>query len=424
MLRGSVSLSEVDRSILLELIKLSRFNAHFYLEANKHEKWRVWLYPLTREAGTAATFSANLIQLREQAKGLDHPERINKNAIKKSVDIAIIGNAISASASAVELTQNLRAMRRVRRHGYGSKESVAYVKEIFETTNTLFNEREQLSSLETNLVKRRVCQTESALLKRIRQQLLYEFVIWSSQLRDQAWRENSFYVIDTIQNFTRMTSGIVARKALAEPRLAGAAAISGLVGNSLLTVNPIFCNLIGAAMGRRQRHKLAKGFSIERPAMLADDSLQKLQELQRNLPDEKQKELLTDTIAFGERSQRLDKSLDRETKEIQRYQEIAQQQAIVGPLVGLTGVASSVLAVTAFYGYRHKPTIPNKIQFPGRISATAGQGIALIVTPYTMFAGMLRAQRLKARGQLPSQILEQRLKNLDRMEDKVKSSRP
>lgn len=65
--------TEVDRAIFFELVKLAKFNVHFHMEANRHQKWRSLAYPLAREAGTALTFSATLIDLAQLTKGLDSP---------------------------------------------------------------------------------------------------------------------------------------------------------------------------------------------------------------------------------------------------------------------------------------------------------------------------------------------------------------
>jgi hypothetical protein len=105
--------------------------------------------------------------------------------------------------------------------------------------------------------------------------------------------------------------------------------------------------------------------------------------------------------------------LDREQTDIDRYREIAQQQSISGPLIGLTGVASATLAETAIYGYRDDPHTAIRLGLSGRISQGTGQAYALINTPYTLIRGMRRSKRLRERGELPSQVLEARLKRLD-----------
>ena len=111
----------------------------------------------------------------------------------------------------------------------------------------------------------------------------------------------------------------------------------------------------------------------------------------------------------------LDIQLNRETREIERFRQVAQQQSISGPLIGLTGVVSSTLATVAVYGYPRDIETVNKLGFAGRITQGTGQAYALVNTPYTMVKGIIRNRRLAARGELPTQILRKRLENLEKL---------
>jgi hypothetical protein len=51
---------------------------------------------------------------------------------------------------------------------------------------------------------------------------------------------------------------------------------------------------------------------------------------------------------------------------------MARQQSISGPLIGLTGVASSTLVTVAVYGYRRDIDTANKLGFAGRITQETG----------------------------------------------------
>ncbi len=419
----TMDMNAVDRELLLEFIKFSRFNIHFRLESNRHQPWRFWTYALGREAGTAATFGGTLTDIVQQADGLNNPRRISKSAVVNGMASSITGNAISGCASSLELVQNTWIMWRAKKAGYSPKDSTATAKRMMTATNALFEKRQQLISLEASPAARKVHEMESELLKRIRQQLLYEFLSWSVHSRDQAWRENTFYTIDAADNFTRMAATILARRALDNRSYAKPAVVCSLIANSALTLNPIFRNIVGRTVGRHQKHKLAKEFSFERP-IPAENSIQELQQMQANYPEGKEDKQLAELIELSERSGRLDAALDRETKDIERYRQIAQQQSVAGPLIGSTGLTSSILSSIAIYNYSDKPVVANRLGFSGRITQSTGQVAALILTPYTVVRGMIFNSRRKSRGELPEQILEQRLARLDRLEARVKGITP
>jgi hypothetical protein len=181
-------------------------------------------------------------------RGLDNPSRISRNALRNIVTTTLVGSAIGGSASGLELAQNTWVMLTARKHGYSPNASLAFVKEIVGTTNTLFEERERLANAEPIQSRRQVFALENAVLHRIRQQLLFEYQTWSCHSRGQAWRENTFYGIDALQNFTRMSAGIIALKGFSNPSLGGGAAITTLVANSAATLNPIVCGVVGRAM--------------------------------------------------------------------------------------------------------------------------------------------------------------------------------
>lgn len=419
------SIVAIDKALYLELIKLSRFNIQFHLQANAHQKWRSFTYPLGRESGTAVSCSGTIIDLNQQARNLNHPRGISRSAIKSGIACNITGSAISGCSSGLELAQNSWVMWQARKQGFSPKDSVEFVKTFVKNTDVLLEKRERFTALETSIPIRRVRELETALLRRIRQQLLFEFRAWSCHSRDQAWRENTFYAIDSAQNFLRMTASILARKALEEPDLAGGSIVCALISNSAATINPLFRNLVGHTVRKYQKGKLAKEFPIERPLVPEGMSNDEFKELQEQYSVDKQhEELLTTALLLHDRSERIDVHLDRETNEIARYRQVAQQQSVSGPIIGLTGVTGSVLSAVAFFGYRDDPGKAIKIGFPGRITNLSGQAYALVNTPYTVFSGMRRNRRLREKGELPEQILNQRLKNLDKFEAQVRSLQP
>lgn len=398
-----------DKAIFLDLVKLSKFNIHFNLEANHHQRWRTLGYALGRESGTALSFTGTLIDLQQQVRGMDRLSNISRPALKNATRCGIIGNAISGGASALELTQNTWVMLKARKHGYSPSSSLAFVKEIVADTDRLIAKREQLTTQEELLERRRIIESETKLIRRIRQQLLYEFGIWSCHSRNQAWRENIFYTLDSAQAFTRMGAGITALRAFEEPLLIRNAAVTALVANSVLTLNPIISNLAGVAIRKYQHHKIASQIPFERPPTSAPE----LDKLQQELSLPGSTDWLTRVTALSNSSGTIDAELSRERREIERYREIAQQQAVAGPLIGLTGLASSTLATVAVYDYFRKPRVGIRLGFAGRISQGSGQAFALFYTPYTVLKGYFKDRKLSQRGELPEQILRRRLARLE-----------
>ncbi|NJL72794.1 MAG: hypothetical protein HC888_15160 [Candidatus Competibacteraceae bacterium] len=232
-----------------------------------------------------------------------------------------------------------------------------------------------------------------------------------------------FYLLDALQNYTRVSASIIGLKGFSQPNLGGAAAISTVVANSTATINPILSSLVGLSLRKYQYRKLSRELQIERPAS-ADYSLIELAANSKDLPEEMETKLLQEVAVLGDQSERLDSALDRENGDIERYRRVAQQQTIAGPLIGLTSMPGAVLGTLAFYNYRSNRDATNKMLFAGRLSTISGQTYALIQTPATIIAGAVKATKLKRKGQHPEQLLDERLKNLALLEERLRMTTP
>jgi hypothetical protein len=419
-------LFEIDRKIVLELIKLSRFNLTFRLRANYHWAGRAWLYPLAQECGTGAVFANNVLDLSQRARGLDNPSLISAPSRKRGLESAIAGAAVNGASSFAELAQNTYVAWDARRQGFSPRRSVAFVKQSVRTIDDLLSRRAAILGAEATTETNSLASLEGRLLKHIRNQLLFQFKTWSIASREAEWRENTFYAIDSVREFTSSTSSIVSLKAFSDRQAAGGAAITSVVANALATLNPSIRDLAALAMRKHQDHKLSKIFSENRPRTIEElrgewDDLDHF--LSGNI-DSADKRTLSDIAGLIRNSRFIDNTLSTEEKRIQRLRRVAAQQTISGTLIGLTGLARSIGNTVSYYDYRSNPIVGNRINFAGQISQTSGQFISLVVTPKTAIMHAIYRNRLAKAGQLPSQILSARLARLDQIEAAIKSSKP
>lgn len=418
---GRAQMQDIDRAIELELIKLARFNIRFHQTANRHQWWRTYSYALAREAGTAVGLSGTLTDLVERGRGFNRPKIVSKTARRRATQISIIGSAISGGASGLELAQNTWIMMQARKKGYSPGDANAFVCGSVKRTNQLLQQRDQLVASEFDPKLHKARELESALLRHIRQQLLYEYRKWSSSSRELAWRENCFYTIDSLQNFAGMTSNLLTLRSFHSPSKVGAASIWLLVSNSAATVNPILSNFAGFCIRKYQHNKIAHEFLCERPVLKEGCSVAEINQLKADTAEEK---IFEEASFLSGNSEKMDTNIDREVSEIARLRQIAQQQAISGPLIGLTSTARGILATTAYYGYRENRRTGNRMLFVGRISQATGQSYALVNTPYTIIKGVLKKREMEKRNALPSQVLEQRLRRLDLLEQHTLAKHP
>lgn len=412
----------IDRTILLEYVKLARFNINFQTEANRHQPWRAWTYPIERESGVAAAFAGTLTDLAQRANGLNNPELVSQSALRNGLVSTLVGNLISGTGSSAQLAQNTWMMMQAAKQGYSVKDSLAFVKTSATLTRNLLAERHQLIDQEYQSKDRPVHEMESLLLENIREQLLIEFRQWSANSREIAFRENTFYAIDGLQSYLAATSTILSLNAFSNEPLAGPADICVLTANTLATLNPIIRTLAGICIRKHQRHKLLKDIPYVRPTATQELSSEEIQDLYADNPQLAKS--FAEVRFLSAKAQLLDTAMDHDTLTINRLRYVAEQQAISGPLIGLASVARSTLITIAHYGYRSNKVVVDRLAFAGRISQAAGQAYALWDTPATKVKSILNNRHLSKQNKLPAQVMRERLGDLDALEKQINSSNP
>ena len=423
---GQERVFEIDKELMLTLLEFSRFNVRFQQEANRHQKWRLYLYPLMQETGTALSFSNTLIDIRQRAQGFYNTAEVSKGAQKPGFCLAITGNAIGGTSSVMELAQNTWVMRRASKMGFSPEGTLNYVREKTKKIDFLLEERKQYAAQEPLETNRRILALEGRLLHHLRDQLVFEFRKWSAQSREIAWRENVFFVVDAAQNYTNVASNIFSLGGVnTNPSLRGTSAILALTANSMAMLNPPFRTLVGKIVRNYQKKKLMKEFPVDRPeladALFADwQELESFKDAQGEIP-EGQRSLEEASFLFR-RSAEEDDELLREIDNIAKLRRVAGQQAISGPIIGMASVARSTMATTAYYGYKNNPLSSNRLSLAGRISQATGQSYSLIATPTAQIKGYFNTKRLIRQHQLPAQILNERLQILDSLKLRIEKS--
>jgi len=416
------ALAEIDRTILLEYIRLARFNTKYHITANRHQWWRMYTYPISREIGGAATFANTLTDLSQQARGLNDPAKISTPSLKAGLVSAVAGSAVSGSSSALELGQNTWIMLKAKRSGYGPNASVLFVREWMKTTDALLLRRQELVLANNSSQNRKTRDIEGVLLQQMRNQLLFEFRKWNVRSRETAWRENTFYAIDALQSYTTCAASIASLVAYHYPQIRGNIAIATIVANSAAMLNPTISTMAGVLMRKYQRKKLSAYFPAGRPVMEAKVSSELADLQQQAAEDPLAQRSLREAVFLNSKSGQMDEILTVETDKIEKLRKIAQQKTYSGTLIGLSGLSRAIISLKVFYT---KNKIDRaKLSFAGRISQASGQAYVLVDTPTTMVRGIVNQHRFAAQGKLPSQIFAKRLANLDVLEAQIQSEHP
>jgi hypothetical protein len=414
----------LDKKILTQFLAIERFNLHFQQNTNRHQWWRLWIYPIAQTSGTAACLSNTLVGLSQRARGLSDPDLISDPSRKRGLSANVVGKTVNGTSSAFEFTQNGLVFWRAREMGFSPGRSVLFMKSALAGVDELLDERTAIVEKEPPGRTHDIRLLEGRLLVQIRDQMVFEFRKWSAHSRETAWKENTFYAIDALQNYLAATGSVLALKGFTSPPARGAAVLTTLVANSMSAVNPIIRTQAGYLALHYQRHKLDKDFPRVRPQLTktimptwADlDSLRS-----EDLWPTSDTRSLAEVAFLSQNSEKFDDVLSHQVDAIQKLRRVANQQEISGPLIGLAGVSRSVLETVAHYGYQSDRVTANRINFAGAIPQAAGQSYAVLNTPVTQIAGYIHYRRLARQNQTPEQILQARLNRLDKLEAEFRS---
>jgi len=205
--------------------------------------------------------------------------------------------------------------------------------------------------------------------------------------------------------------------------LKGASGITSLAASSVAALNPAVSTLLAHQVRMRRKAFLAKAL----PYRYWDPSTEPTAEwveAQELLAGARGTGILKDLAFLSKNSARYDRTLDREITRINRLREVARQQAISGPIIGLANVAQSLSATIAAYSFTDAPINGNRLLLAGRISKIGGQGYSMANTGLARFRKTFYDRRLKKQGLSPDQVFEERLRRLDKLETQVKAATP
>lgn len=453
VISSSQKIAELDQQIMLECIKLARFNIQFHVSLNRKTFFQEWLYPMTREAGTALSFSNTVIDLTQRSKGLSDLSRISKPAQKTGLKCALIGQSITGASSGYSLATNLLQSLRARQQGYSPARALSIVKSISDTIDKLLAQRDAIVARDDSAPMDKEYASQRRLLEHVRNQLVFEFKTWSIQSRLIEWSENTFFAIDSLQGFTQLASSCTSLRAFSNADLGGAAAITNLVANAMVMCNPSIKSLAGRLAARIERRRLSKVFGESTPKQFNEilSELGASSDIARRNDASSAK--LQELSFLARRSSEMDAGLNSEVSRLGKLRQIADQQALSGSLIGLSGVSRGILNTTAFYcansssGSSSGSTssssssgsssgssssssgssnnsrgkiLSNQLNFAGRVVQSTGQMYSLIVTPATEVKHYFYKRKLSRSGALPDQILKARMARLDELESRIK----
>jgi len=422
--RDDSQILKLTAEVLRKEIDLERFSLTYRVRGSAEPRWRRLRYFLGQQAAAGLELGSDTTLFAELGKHLKTPEEASERVLRAGTRVGLIGFILDGGSSAFELGSNALLALKNKREGVDPETAKRTVFAKLKEIDALCSQRQALVLSSQDSKAKTIHTVEGKLLRHFRDWCLYEFAEAYADVRSYQPGINVFYALDTASGALSSVSYLLSLRAFKHPAAAGPAGIVGIVGDAVGIVQAPASSLAKRHFHKFWRKRLSMQFHEQ--IYNAEDSCKaEMAELGR-LVASVDDDMLASVGAVKERvkaygvwAERSDQYISKQQVELRRLDKVALQSEIAGPLISGTVLAQDVLATAAAYGARNKPRREIALQFAGPIASGTGASASLLLTGYWYVGDQLNERRLKRLDELPSSLLQQRLKTLNDLEKQV-----
>jgi len=440
-------IEELDRQIVLQEIVLEKHAINFRRFNNVQGRWKGWRYFLSQEANNISTASGLLYGLAERTRIFKHPyvletildkkgarvvgvlNRPKRSKIEGSLYPQIAGQFVGAGGSMVELGINYFHEWQCHKKGYDCKQSVAKVQQYKKNLDQLFDKREAiLASGALGRADAAIERAEGTVLRDVTALSLEEYETFHINSRRFRAFQDSIYLWDVAKNTVGACGNIVQVIGNHEdrPYLTGPAGVLTTISGALIIIAPLAARGWGRVVGDYHKRHLKKEVYGGESCLLTKYDLDRkaLATMvgEKLVRGEVVSERATALLATYEGN-----ALQRATQvqlaqaELRAGTRAAQENVLLGAVVGTTKVCLGVSNAIAGYGLTTSNHRSNDVIVPGNISYASGLWLSAAENIRLRVNDEINRKKLGSQGRLPGQVLAARLKKLDELESNLKS---
>ncbi len=420
-LTSSKNLSELTSEILLKEIDLERYYLKYKIAANKEPRLRELRYFLGQQASLGLFMAGDIATINDTGKHLDSPENISVKSLKGAIKTELIGSIIGGASSTFELCSNSFTAWKNAKHKRNPNSVKRVIKSRLEELSNLLNEREILVEQQKASPAYRIFVTESTLLKCYRDACLAEFAQIYADLKSYQSSENVYYFLSAAYYSLYSAAAGLAYSGFRNSQYISPSIVTGMIGDGLSILSAPASFFSKKILNAYYSKKIYKQFheKVYDIDTLSDRALTDLHNCVLHSEDAtlaKAGPVRLRLMAYDLWCQRYDEYVSKETEQLRRYNKIALQSVIFGPIISGSFLAQDLLGAAAYYGNKDRLRTANNLTFAGAITAGAGSALGIGASTWYFVDETLNKKRLKKEQKLPEQLLQQRLKTLDEIE--------
>jgi hypothetical protein len=424
--KTETEICELADAVLATEMDLERFYLEYRLNGTVEPRWRRWRYFLGQSASAGLFVASDTTNLVAFSRSFSTP--VGNSVLRKSYAAGIVGSVIGASSDCVELASNARLACKNRFSGTHPASAVSQVKEKLSTIDRLLDERDRLLSTFPDGKVKEMNMVEAQMLRSYRNLCAYEFADIYAGIKSYQSSQNLYYALDASAYALYVSSYRLLLSGFLHPGLNGPPSIVGAVGSCFFAGNYPRTALAAKLLYKRYFQKFSKelGGDVHDAREEASQKISTLENLSSELPAET-------LLALGHLPQRVpvyklwvqrfEEFVDKQTQYMRRMDNVALQNQVTGPALGSAYIAQDVLDMLCFYRFNQDPRMSQRLAAAGCMSGAAASGASLLLTCQGFIQDSLYLRKLNKQKAGPEDLIHQRIKTLNELEDRLQDKK-
>jgi len=410
--------------ILLKEIDLERFYNKYRLFASKDPKYRYFRYFLLQQASAGLILGSYIGSCSDLGRNLTTPDRISRPLAERTTKIGFLAVVFQGGSSALELASNISTTVKHKIKKMDPKTAAKNVHSRLNEIDLLIEQRNMVIAQLDSKEGIEILQAEGRILKYFRDWCLNEFADIYADAKSYQASNNVYYVLDIASATLYGASYLISLRALDKPHLFNPSAKVGIVGDGFGIVSAPLSSWSYNQLYNLHRKKLGVKFKekLYDPEQIAKSEIaglkakvEKSTALSQPLLDNIHARL--SLIDFW--SCEYDDYIAKTTIEDRRFQKVALQSNISGPLISSTFLAQDVMSLVAANSFKNSPMKATTLGFISTIPPLVGSGVSLLLTSYWAADEGIHQHILKKKGHTTEQLIAKRFATLGEMESKL-----
>jgi hypothetical protein len=416
-------IDDLTKKILREEIHLERFNIHYRTEVAKQGRLKSFRYFISQQTNATATVAGVIATVDIRTSHFHHSDKLHSASLERATLPALPGQIIGASGSALEFWINEYHRWQSDRMGFSPKAAKAYVLAAREKISRLMAERDALVESEKSSPALQhhyaIDEKEGEILTDIRDLALREFVAYHVGQRKYLAFQQCLYVFDILKNGTGAVGTFLAYEANHEHRRRFnlASGVFSTVSGALVMTTPIISRMYGKLIAEREKRFISPvdaGLSPNQIELGSD--IEELHRLCANSGQATAKRTIGRFALYQDDKRDFDDELQASARELRAGRLAATETISTGLYAGATKVALNIEYIIAGNRYFNNVRVTNYLLGTGAIVYLTGSSTAMLDNLRIQIWSEFVNAKLRRKHLLPSQLLHDRLKDLDEME--------